>query len=372
MKKMTRLLLLVLMMSLTLLACGCTTTKNTIINKSYDVSYDLTDLEDHVTAVAESALPAVVTVCTYSRSSLLLDWSLVSTGSGAIIKGNATMTDGTTKSLEETKDAENVASYTYYAVTNAHVVSTIQAYALATVILDGTSAEIKTTLVASDSTVDLALLSFTTSRYITPLAFGDSSRLKTGAFVLAFGSPEGVEYAASATFGIVSNPRRTYASSDAGGSVLYIQHDADINPGSSGGPLVNLQGELIGLNVKRLGNTIQSGSTIALLGMNFAIPSNIVKSATTLFLRGKELVTASLSVSVEAAVKTDPLATGVRVIDVQGDYFALGDVITTVNGLDVSDALGWDALTRSLYEGSGPATFSVARDGVTTTLVYEL
>ncbi|MFO7969124.1 MAG: trypsin-like peptidase domain-containing protein [Candidatus Izemoplasmatales bacterium] len=162
---------------------------------------------------------------------------------------------------------------TYYVVTNYHVVedaSTIQI-----------QMEDDTIFTASlrgyEDTVDLAVLYFDTSEDLTVANFADSSLTRKGEFVLAVGNPSGYDYYNTMTMGIVSGKDR-YFDIDGDGIrdmfVNYIQHDAAINAGNSGGALFNLDGDIIGINVLKLVD-------FDIEGMGFAIPSSLVELIVT-------------------------------------------------------------------------------------------
>jgi serine protease Do len=119
------------------------------------------------------------------------------------------------------------------------------------------------TIVGRDSRVDLALLKIEGAPRLTVLPLGDSNRLRVGELVLALGNPFGLEQ--SVSFGIVS--RKGAPLMVAAPGFDFIQTDAAVNPGNSGGPLVNVSGEVIGVNSM----AAQNGS------IGFAIPSNLVK-----------------------------------------------------------------------------------------------
>jgi serine protease Do len=121
-------------------------------------------------------------------------------------------------------------------------------------------------VVGVDRESDLALIKVEASG-LPFLEFGDSSRLRQGQLVMAFGSPLGMEN--SVSLGIVSSVARQIKPDDV---MAYVQTDAPINPGNSGGPLVNANGLLVGINTFIL---TQSGGSE---GLGFAIPSNLAKS----------------------------------------------------------------------------------------------
>lgn len=121
-------------------------------------------------------------------------------------------------------------------------------------------------LVGADKTMDLALLKIKGSSELVPITLGDSSKVKVGHWAIAIGAPLGFEQ--SFTVGIVSAVGRGGIDSS---GVSYIQTDAAINQGNSGGPLLNIHGEVIGIN-RMIAS--QSGGSV---GIGFAIPINEAK-----------------------------------------------------------------------------------------------
>ena len=124
-------------------------------------------------------------------------------------------------------------------------------------------------IVAVDAETDIAVLKVE-GRNLPALPFGDSDRLRPGQIVLAFGSPLGLQ--TSVTMGVVSAVARQLTPED---PMIYIQTDAPINPGSSGGALVDTDGQLVGVNTLIYS---QSGGSE---GIGFAAPSNIVRNVFT-------------------------------------------------------------------------------------------
>lgn len=151
-------------------------------------------------------------------------------------------------------------------VTNAHVVDGAQQ--LDVVFSDGTQVSAK--LLGADSTVDIAVLQVS-GNVPGVLSFGDSSNLQSGQTVVAIGSPLG-SYRGSVTVGVVSGLNRSVPGTGDSG---LIQTDAAINHGNSGGPLLNLAGQVVGINTLVVQNT-NSGDLAE--GLGFAIPSNTVSA----------------------------------------------------------------------------------------------
>jgi len=152
-----------------------------------------------------------------------------------------------------------------YIVTNHHVIDGADTI---TVTLND-QREFVAKVVGSDERSDLALLKIEASS-LPIVTLGDSSRLKVGEWVLAIGSPFGLQYSVAA--GIISYMGRSLPASDSSNYVSYIQTDVAINPGHSGGPLFNLAGEVIGINSQIFTN---SGGSI---GLSFAIPVDVAKN----------------------------------------------------------------------------------------------
>lgn len=143
-----------------------------------------------------------------------------------------------------------------YIVTNNHVIK--DADQIKVILHDKT--EYDASIVGTDPMTDLALIKIKAEKLV-PLKFGSSSETEVGSWVVAIGSPFGLEQ--TVTAGIVSAKGRIIGS---GPYDDFIQTDASINPGNSGGPLLNLEGEVIGINTA----IIKSGQ-----GIGFAIPSDL-------------------------------------------------------------------------------------------------
>jgi serine protease Do len=155
-------------------------------------------------------------------------------------------------------------------VTNAHVVEGVTGARVR--LFDGRRFNGK--VIGRDNRVDLALLKLDGVKDLPVLPMGDSNRLRVGEFVLALGHPFGLEHTVS--FGIVSRKGAPLAVAAPGFD--FIQTDAAVNPGNSGGPLVNMAGEVVGVNSMAARN----GS------IGFAIPSNLVKQlAPSLLTKGQ-------------------------------------------------------------------------------------
>ena len=151
-----------------------------------------------------------------------------------------------------------------YVLTNHHVVD--QAEEIQVLFADRSEYEAK--VIGTDRRSDLALLKID-AKGLKPLKFGDSEQLQVGEWVLAIGSPFGLDYSVAA--GIVSAIGRSIPNDQRENYVPFIQTDVAINPGNSGGPLFNLQGQVVGINSQIFS---RSGGSI---GLSFSIPSNVAQ-----------------------------------------------------------------------------------------------
>lgn len=158
-----------------------------------------------------------------------------------------------------------------YIVTNNHVID--GADKLEVLLNDNSTYE--ASVIGTDEATDLALIKIDAEK-LHAITFGNSDDLKIGEWVLAVGNPFG--FNSTVTAGIVSAKARSISQNSRGGKMgieSFIQTDAALNPGNSGGALVNLKGELIGINSAIYSNT---GSYS---GFSFAIPTSIVKKVMT-------------------------------------------------------------------------------------------
>ncbi len=149
-----------------------------------------------------------------------------------------------------------------YIVTNNHVIKDAQDIEITL----NNKKTYKAKLVGTDSKMDVALLKIESDVKLPFSTFGDSDNVKIGEWVLAIGNPYNLT--STVTAGIVSAKARDL---DTNGMQSFLQTDAAVNPGNSGGALVNTRGELIGIN------TMISSQTGSYVGYSFAVPSNITK-----------------------------------------------------------------------------------------------
>ena len=142
-------------------------------------------------------------------------------------------------------------------------------------------------LIGTDEQTDIAVLKIE-ARKIEPLPLGDSDRVRVGQMVFAVGNPFGLQ--ATVTQGIISAKGRR-AMADSG--VEFLQTDAAVNQGNSGGPLLNLRGEIIGIN-SAIFSTSEEGNW---LGISFAIPANVARRALESVLKNGRIIRGYLGVT---------------------------------------------------------------------------
>ena len=228
-------------------------------------------------------------------------------------------------------------------------------------------------MVGDDAPSDLAVLKVQATGLRTiPLA--DSDKARVGDVVLAIGNPLGVGQ--TVTSGIISAKGRTTGTGD-GSFQDFLQTDAPINHGNSGGALVNLQGELLGIPSQIMS---PSGGNI---GLGFAIPSNMAKNVMGQLISSGHVRRAKLGVTVQPI--TADLASSLGLSDVRGALvnqvepggpaeragLRQGDVITEVQGRRVSDGNELRNAISNIAPGTS-VPIKVVRDGRTSDLSAKL
>ncbi len=173
-----------------------------------------------------------------------------------------------------------------YILTNNHLVENATKVKVVTVQSDDYVAKI----VGTDPRSDLALIKVSGKDFPFTV-LGDSAAVKVGEWVLAIGNPLGMEH--TVTAGIVSAKGRQFVGEDARNFEDFIQTDAAINRGNSGGPLVNMKGEVVGINSNIL--TPSGGS----VGIGFAIPSNLAKKVVDQLKTKGKVIRGMLGVTVQ-------------------------------------------------------------------------
>src|SRR5919198_1202958 len=219
-------------------------------------------------------------------------------------------------------------------------------------------------LIGPDQPSDLAVLKIDASS-LPVLPLGDSDRAQVGDVVLAVGNP--LDIGQTVTSGIISAKGRTTGLSD-GSFEDFIQTDAAINRGNSGGALVNTQGELIGINSQILS---PSGGSI---GIGFAIPANMARDVMTQLIKQGRVHRGMIGVNIQPVNADIAQSLGLREVrgalvnEVQpgspaaGAGVRRGDVIVAFNGAPVGDYNSLRNMVARTQPGT-PVTFTVVRDG---------
>jgi serine protease Do len=251
-----------------------------------------------------------------------------------------------------------------YIVTNNHVIK--DADKVKVILHDNKEFEAK--VIGTDPMTDLALVKIKADN-LKPLKFGSSADAKVGSWVVAIGSPFGLEQ--TVTAGIVSAKGRIIGS---GPYDDFIQTDASINPGNSGGPLLNMNGEVVGINTA----IIRSGQ-----GIGFAIPSDMAVGIIDQLTEQKHVSRGWLGVGIQDV--TEELAEYYGIKETKGVYIAkvyednpaydagikVGDVIIKINSkiIETSRDLSLTIASHSVGE---TVKVKVIRDGSKKTIKVKL
>ena len=204
-------------------------------------------------------------------------------------------------------------------------------------------------VIGTDQETDLAVIKIEVSKALPAAKLGNSDSMQVGDWVLAIGSPFGLQE--TVTAGIVSAKGRNIVPNRQ--FQTFIQTDAAINPGNSGGPLVNMAGEVIGINTAILTET----SSYA--GVGFALPSNTIAQVYNQLI-GPDHRVARGSIGIEFNAQPSPaiqrvygVGTGVTISNVVAGSPAeqaglkVGDTIISVDGKEVNRATNWSLKLRA-------------------------
>lgn len=307
----------------------------------------VTESEQTISDVVEKAKPSVVSIVT-SASSARTGYAAEAAGTGIVIS----------------KDG--------YILTNRHVVAGASSASVA--MSDGTTYD-KVKIVGSDPLNDLAFLKISGAKDLKPATLGDSKTIRIGQGVVAIGNALG-QYQNTVTSGIISGlGRPVVASSDGSGRHAenlsdLIQTDAAINSGNSGGPLLNLQGQVIGINTA-VASDAQS--------IGFAIPVGAAKGMLKHLLATGKVERAIVGVqyiSITPEVKEEyklsvlqgdlVISTSGSAVQANGPAAKAGikerDVITKVNGVEVGPGRSISTLVGEFKPGD-KVTLTILRDG---------
>jgi serine protease Do len=290
------------------------------------ISTGVSELEENrVVSAGEKVRPAVVSVI-----------SLVKTADPAQDKGYG-LGSGVIFQISEGKAR---------IVTNNHVVEGGHAYEIVMADKQRRSAQ----LVGRDALTDLAVLEVDAKGITVVAQFGDSDIIKAGQTAIAIGNPLGMDFAQTVTKGIISSPKRTVPTTvgkDGGleWEMDVIQTDAAINQGNSGGPLINIEGKVIGINSMKI---VESGVE----GLGFAIPINEAKPIIEMLISDHKVKRPYMGITpddlqaytegLEVLKLPEDVKTGVIVVDAVGPAKDAGlkthDVIIELDGNTVESS----------------------------------
>ena len=275
---------------------------------------------------------------------------------------------GNSSSVQQGTGSGVIFSDKGYIITNYHV---IEGASTITVILNNNK-EVKAKEINHDATNDIAVIQITDKVDLPGIAeLGDSSTLQVGELAVAIGNPLGTELLGSVTTGIISAVDRQIDSQ----TVKFIQTDAAISPGNSGGPLINSQGQVIGINAEKM---VSSGAE----GLGFAIPINLVKSKVDGLISNPVKETPSTSANAssqlmmgigiqeidQATAQADNKTVGIEVLQVEKGSPAetagiqLGDIIIKFDGQTVKTAAELNAL-KAKHKVGDTVKITVVRNG---------
>jgi len=256
-----------------------------------------------------------------------------------------------------------------YIVTNNHVVTG----ATEIEVTLNNNKSYPATIIGTDPATDIALIKVD-AKGLPTVKFADSDKLRLGEWVLAIGSPLGEELRSTITAGIVSAKGRSMPNYDGEFKIeSFIQTDAAVNPGNSGGALVNKAGELVGIN------TAIISTTGSYTGYSFAVPSNIVSKVVSDLIDFGSVKRVKLGVSMSAV--TEKVAEEMKLSSLDGVYInevQVGsaadkagvkpkDILLAVDETVIKSPAGLQEKVNSFHPGD-KAVLKVIRDGKTLNL----
>ncbi len=327
-------------------------------------SRDAAPVPQQVRAVTSGQAPVVQNMTVNSASEVIDSVRAVEPAVVTVISNLGGSSFGQGNGQTEASGSGVIISQDGHIITNNHVIEGAQSVFV--IYSDGGRAD--ATVIGADPVTDIAVLKVN-GKIPAAVAFGDSSALQLGEWVIAIGSPLG-NYRGSVTVGVVSGMNRTVQGTAQDG---LIQTDAAINHGNSGGPLINLAGQIVGINTLVVRDT-PGGDQAE--GLGFAVPSNTVRAvAEQLIANGRieypfigisyteinPQLAAEMNLTSKAGVVVTQITTG---SPAQKAGLQARDVIVAIN----NDKIDENHSLRSLlfkYRVGDTITLSVVRDGKT-------
>lgn len=268
-----------------------------------------------VSSVSESVVAIVGNYKSAAMSQDAQNYNeLYAHGAGVVIKSNGTI------------------------LTNAHVVEGIQNLT----VIFGNGDTYSGTVQYKDETSDLALVKIN-KLGLKPITFAKEDSLQVGQTVIAIGTPLALSHMNSATKGIVSG-----VNVNIGQHYLFTQSDVAINGGNSGGPLVNLKGELVGINsIKYVGSSVE--------GMSFSIPVDTINYVIKSFEQYGKVVRPETGITLTESWESKigvPTKKGLTVSTSTNPLIQPGDVIMQINGYEVHSIADYNEAVKKSFNGS--------------------
>lgn len=248
-----------------------------------------------------------------------------------------------------------------YIVTNAHVIGTaddandtyLPAERIVVYFHDGESVD--ASLIAFDTSTDLAVIKVQVQQELTPAELGDPDALVLGERVVAIGNPGGISLSGTITQGIVSGLDRVVTVGKVGGDQIpCIQTDAAINTGNSGGALVNKYGQVVGIVSIKMGDSYEN--------IGFAIPMDLVKSVAEELISHGNVLLGRVRIGITYTSITQDMSAlygipaGLRIVEVDPESDCAGkilpgDIVTAMDGTEVTDSDSIDPILQTKIPG---------------------
>lgn len=238
-------------------------------------------------------------------------------------------------------------------LTNAHVVKDIQNLT----VIFGNGDTYAGTVQYIDETSDLAVVKIN-KLGLKPVVFASENSLRVGQSVIAIGTPLSVSLINSASKGIVSG-----VGVNIGQHYLFTQSDVAINGGNSGGPLINLKGELVGINsIKYAGSGIE--------GMSFSIPVDTINYVLSSFEKHGKVLRPDTGIAFTESWESKigvPTKKGLSVTSSKSDLLMQGDMITHINGHEVHSTADYNEALKKSFNGIS-VSVTYTRGGIANTV----
>jgi serine protease Do len=229
-----------------------------------------------------------------------------------------------------------------FIITNAHIITASDDIQI---VMCDNETIYNAEIMGSDTTTDIAVLKID-AHDLQPAAFGNSDQVVIGESVVTIGNPYSMSYAQTVTDGIISGIRRNVY--DGSTKTNLLQTNAQLNPGNSGGPLINMYGQVIGINSAK----IMSSGSATYEGLGFAIPMTDAKEIVDELIRfgyiaPDPVIGITVSYVSQESASAVSMVSGCMVMSVEPDSDAhkqglrIGDIITQINGKTFNDLDGF-------------------------------